>query len=123
MDHKLALQTKSIDKYLLNDLPQEERLAFEEHMFDCPECAAQVKDDFAMISDLKAVLAEPKPVPAVHAVKTASGWREWLRPLVWAPAFAMLALLCIVGYQNLISIPAMLQPQVLEMTPFVSITR
>ncbi len=47
MDHKLALQTKSIDKYLLNELSGEDRLAFEEHMFDCPECAAKVKDDLS----------------------------------------------------------------------------
>jgi len=123
MDHKLALQTKSIDKYLLNDLAQEERLAFEEHMFDCPECAAQVKEDFAMIADLKTVLAEPRPISTPHAVQATGGWREWFRPLVWAPTFATLALVCIVGYQNLVSIPAMLQPQVLETTSFVSTTR
>ena len=61
MDHTLALQTNTIDKYLLNELQPEERAAFEEHMFDCPECAARVKEDFAMISDLKEVLREPPP--------------------------------------------------------------
>ncbi len=123
MDHTLAQQTKTIDKYFLNELSQEERLAFEEHMFDCPACAAQVKDDFAMISDLKAVLAEPAPRPTVQSVKTTSGWREWFRPLVFAPTFAALALACVIGYQNMVSIPGMLQPQVLETTPIVATTR
>ena len=123
MDHTLAQKTNSIDKYLLNELSQEERLDFEEHMFDCPECAARVKQDFAMISDLQEVLAEPVPVQMPTAVKEKSGWREWFRPMMWAPTFAALALACVVGYQNMVSIPGMLRPQVLETTPIVPTTR
>lgn len=123
MEHTLAHQTNTIDKYLLSELSQEERLAFEEHMFDCPECAAKVKQDFAMIDDLKSVLEEPSPVPKVQSVKTFAGWRDWFRPMTFIPACAAVALACIVGYQNMVSIPGMLQPQVLETTPFVPATR
>jgi hypothetical protein len=123
MEHTLAHQTNTIDKYLLSELSQEERLAFEEHMFDCPECAAKVREDFAMIADLKAVLEEPLPAAKMHSVKASGSWRDWFRPLTFAPAFAAIAFACIVGYQNLISIPGMLQPQVLDSTPFVPATR
>jgi len=124
MDHTLVQQTKTIDKYLLDELTHEERLAFEEHMFDCPECAAQVKEDFAMVSDLKAVLAEPKATRAESPAKASGGgWRTWFKPMTMVPAFASLALAVVVGYQNFVSIPAMLQPQLLETTPFVSATR
>lgn len=123
MDHTLAQQTKSIDKYLLNELTDEERAAFEEHMFDCPDCAAQVKNDFAMISDLKEVLGEPRPVPAEKTVKAESGWRQWFRPMMLMPTFATLALACVVGYQHFVSIPAMLRPQLLDTAPFVATTR
>ncbi len=123
MDHTLAQQTKSIDKYFLNELTDEERLAFEEHMFDCPDCAARVKDDFAMIADLKSVLAEPRPMPAEKAVKAESGWRQWFKPMILMPTFATLALACVVGYQHFVSIPAMLQPQLLDSAPFVATTR
>lgn len=123
MDHKLAQQTKSADRYLLDELSGEERLAFEEHMFDCPECAAKVKDDFAMLTDLKEVLAEPVTALAPETKKPEGGWREWLRLLVWAPSFAALALACLTGYQNFVSIPAMLQPQLLDTSAFVSTTR
>lgn len=81
MDHTLAQQTKIIDKYLLDELSHEERSAFEEHMFDCPACAARVKNDFAMVSGLKAVLAEPRPLRADLPVKAAGRWREWFRPI------------------------------------------
>ena len=123
MEHTLANQTNTIDKYFLSELSPEERLAFEAHMFDCPECAAKVKEDFAMIGGIKAVLQEPQPIAKAQAVKKAVGWREWFRPLTFAPACAALALACIVGYQNMISIPGMLQPQVLDTTPFVPVTR
>ena len=123
MDHELAQQTKTIDQYLLNELSQDERSAFEEHIFDCPECAAKVRDDFAMIAYLKAVLAEPRPSPSTHLVKAAAGWWQRFHLLTLVPAFAAFALACIIGYQNMFSIPGMLQPQVLETTPFVSTTR
>ncbi len=92
-------------------------------MFDCPECAAKVKDDFAMLDDLKAVLSEPTVMRTPQRVKPASGWREWFRPMMLAPTFAALALACLAGYQNFVSIPAMLKPQLLETAPFVPTTR
>jgi hypothetical protein len=123
MEHTLARQTNTIDKYLLSELSHEERLAFEEHMFDCPECAAKVKENFAMIAGLKEILREPEAAPKAHAVKATGAWREWFRPLTFVPACAAVALACVVGYQNTVSIPRMLQPQVLDTTPFVPATR
>jgi hypothetical protein len=122
MDHTLALQTNTINKYLLNELQPEERAAFEEHLFDCPECAARVKEDFALISELKEVLREPTPQSArANSTKTInSGWREWFSPLTFIPACAALVLACFAGYQNFVSIPRMLQPQVIQTEPFVS---
>ena len=141
MKHTLAHQTNNpdqdlIDKYLINDLAHEERLAFEDHMFDCPECAAQVKEGFAMIAGLKAVLREeeelaaqslPVQPPKVHPVKSTGTWRDWIRsvasPITLIPTFAALALAVVVGYQNMVSIPGMLQPQVLDSAPIVAATR
>lgn len=123
MDHTLAQQTNTLDKYLLNELTLDERAVFEEHMFDCADCAAKVQDDFAMISDLKSVLAEPRPIAAAQAAKPSGGWREWFRPMMLAPTFATLALAGVLGYQNLVSIPRMLEPQVLDSTPMVAATR
>jgi hypothetical protein len=119
MDTTLAHQTNTIDKYLMGELTHEERLAFEEHMFDCPECAAKVKEDFALIANLRQVLREE---PARAAQKT-SGWREWFRPITLVPAFAALALAVLAGYQNFVSIPGMLRPQVLDTAPIVAATR
>jgi hypothetical protein len=136
MKHTLAHQTNhpdrnKIDKYLLSDLTHEDRLAFEEHMFDCPECAAEVKESFAMIGDLKTVLREEQEHAAqslrVQPAKSPDSWRGWFRgmfqPVTLVPAFAAFALALVVGYQNLVSIPGMLQPQVIDTVPMVAATR
>jgi hypothetical protein len=125
MDHTLASKTNTIDKYLMSELTHEERLAFEEHMFDCPECAERVTEDFAMIDGIKAVLQEPEAqvAPANTPRGVRSSWAKWFQPFTLAPAFAALALAVVVSYQNLVSIPGMLQPQVLDTTPMVAATR
>ena len=123
MEHTLAHQTNTIDKYLMSDLSHEERLAFEEHVFDCPECAAKVQEDYDMIADLKTVLSEPLPRAQADAAKAKASWRDWFRPVTLVPAFAALALAMLTGYQNLVSIPSMLQPQVLDTTAMVATTR
>jgi hypothetical protein len=123
MEHTLAYQTNTIDKYLMRELSDEERLAFEEHLFDCPECAAKVTEDYEMIADLKAVLKEPPPNVQAQPVKSKVRWRDWFQLPTLVPAFAALALAIVIGYQNLVSIPGMLQPQVLDTTPMVATTR
>ena len=124
MNHELARKTNMIDKYLLDELNEQDRAAFEEHMFDCQECASQVKNDFAMLNSLREVLREEADRPATQTVhRGTSGWREWFRPVVWAPTFAAAALAVVVGYQNFVSIPAMVQPQVFESKPISAATR
>jgi hypothetical protein len=119
MDHTLANQTNTIDKYLLNELTPEERQSFEAHVFDCPECAAKVRADFEMIEDLKEVLGEPA-IRKAESFQSGRGWREWLRPMTLGPAFAALALACVTGYQNMVTIPAMFQLQDLDEATFVA---
>ena len=43
MDHNEALQQMATERYLLNEMPPELRESFEEHMFDCYECAMDVR--------------------------------------------------------------------------------
>ena len=114
----------------MSEMTHEERLAFEEHLFDCPECATLLTEDSALIDGLKAVLREPvaQVAPAKTPPAVKEFWTKWLRPfslspITLAPAFAALALAVVVGYQNLVSIPGMLQPQVLDTTPMIATTR
>jgi hypothetical protein len=130
MDHTAVVREKTTVKYLLNELDPDLRDEFEEHYFDCLECAQDVSAGFQFVEQSKVVLAEsaaPVPVratvrPAVFPGVRRSPWAglAWLRPAFAAPAFALL--LAVVGYQNLVTFPrlqaALIQPQVL---PAVSV--
>jgi hypothetical protein len=124
MDHTTVVRDRTTERYLLNELDSEVRNEFEEHYFDCPECALDVSAASQFVEQSKLVLAEssdpvptlstPGPGPAKH------GWFAWLRPAFAAPALALL--LAVVGYQNLVTYPRfqaeLKQPQIL---PAVSV--
>ena len=43
MDHLQAVNTLAIERYLLDEMPREERDSFEEHFFSCAECAEDAR--------------------------------------------------------------------------------
>jgi len=43
MDHSEAVREMAAERYLLDELEPEAREAFEEHVFDCPECALDLR--------------------------------------------------------------------------------
>jgi hypothetical protein len=118
MDHTAVVRDKTTERYLLNELESEVRDEFEEHYFDCPECAQDVSTAYQFVEHSKLVLAEssePVPVRAFSAsTPVRQGWFTWLRPAFAAPALALL--LAVVGYQNLVTYPRLqaelTQPQV-----------
>ena len=118
MDHEMVVRQKLTERYLLNELDSEARDQFEEHYFDCPTCALDVRAGSAFVDQTKVVLAENLESENAILVKPAPprpNWLNWLRPAFAAPVMALL--LAVVGYQNLVTIPAMTKavnsPQVL----------
>lgn len=132
MDHNEATKEMAAERYLLNELPPELRDAFEEHVFGCPECALDLRAGSAFIDIAKGqlpeiVAASPGPFQAEPArpMKKAFSWQSWLRPAFAVPAFA--ALLALVSYQNLSTIPSLRkaasEPMILPTTAFHAGTR
>jgi hypothetical protein len=111
MDHTAVVREKTTERYLLNELEPEVREEFEEHYFDCPECAQDVSAAATFVEQSKSVLAErPEPVPIRAEVRTEvrpvrGGFFAWLRPSFAAPVLALL--LAVVGYQNLVTYPGL----------------
>jgi hypothetical protein len=104
MDHNEAVRLKITERYLLDELDSEQREQFEEHFFDCQECALDVRAGAMFVVQTKAALAEkPVTTPKPEAGKSRAGWLTWLRPAFAVPVMAVL--LAIIGYQNLIQIP------------------
>jgi hypothetical protein len=124
MDHEVVVRQKMTERYLLNELDSESRDEFEEHFFDCPECAFDVRAGSAFVEQTKNVLAEAREAETAPAAIPATapaggGWLAWLRPAFAAPVLALL--LAVVGYQNLVTYPQLKQalnrPQVLPWAP------
>ena len=132
MDHNEAVKQMAAERYLLRELTPDEREAFEEHVFDCPECALDLRAGAAFVHEAKAQLPNlTTPLRAEPSAGTRKprkdwrGWFSWLRPAIAAPAFA--ALLLVVGYQNLVTFPALRatvdQPHLLLSVPMRGATR
>lgn len=108
MDHEEAVRQNATERYLLDELDPGQREQFEEHFFDCPDCADDVRAAAIFVEHSKEVLAEqPAPSPARDA-EPPKKWFEkkafaWLHPAFAMPALALL--LAVVGYQNLVELP------------------
>ncbi|HEX9110108.1 MAG TPA: zf-HC2 domain-containing protein, partial [Terriglobales bacterium] len=81
MDHDVVVREKMTEKYLLNELDPEVRDQFEEHFFDCQECALDVRAAAEFVEQSKGVLAEernavpiPVPAPAPRPVPARLAW-------------------------------------------------
>src|SRR5262245_3118106 len=95
MDHQQAIKMHAAERYLLEELSEEERESFEDHYFSCTECADEVKAAFMFADNAKAVMAQ---WPARRAERQRVNFWEWLRPVL-IPAMAVL-LLGVVVYQS-----------------------
>lgn len=132
MDHSEAVEQMATERYLLDEMTPELREAFEEHLFDCPECALDLRTGAAFVDEAKKQLPQlttQAATPIAPALARPSArkrnWFAWLQPAFAVPAFALLLLF--VGYQNFATIPALRlaasQPRLLPWVSFHAGTR
>jgi len=109
LDHLKATRRNVADRYVLGELSLAQREEFEEHYFECVECAEDVRAFMAISSNSRLVLED---VPEYGENSTAGertplGWlqalRTWRLPAIYAfaPALAMLALSITTTYQSI----------------------
>jgi anti-sigma factor RsiW len=67
MDHSEAVRRGAAEKYLLDELLSADRDEFEQHFFDCQECAADLNGAAAF---LHAAQIELKRSPVARAAQT-----------------------------------------------------
>jgi len=124
MNHIDAVRLNATERYILKELDPAQLDQFEEHVFDCQECALDLRAATVFLEHSKSILAKSQipevsrlPVP----VPTQKHWLSWLRPAIAVPVMA--GLLAVIGFQNLVTFPrmqsALHQPQVM---PWASVT-
>ncbi len=100
MTHEDVVNSQAVEKYLLAELSLDEREHFEQHYFECPECAAEVQVAESFAANARAVLAEEAGRRATYRpvkprkVLGLLGWRRPAFALAWGMAalFAVLSL-------------------------------
>jgi len=123
MDHHDAVRLSLVEKYLLDELPPELRDDFEEHYFDCQECAIDLRASAAFLDAAKKELQLfPVTKPATETA------RKSRLSSLWIPAFALPALaacLLVIAYQNIVVYPrfrsALAELRAPEILPSVSL--
>lgn len=109
MDHSKALNDRFVERYLLNELTAEEKVAFEAHYFACEACAEELRCGEALIENLREVMRQtPADAFLSKADKAGVTLRhkarfQWLFPVFAAASIVLL--LAVVGYQGLVTIP------------------
>jgi Putative zinc-finger len=130
MNHTEAVEQMATERYLLDELAPDARDAFEEHVFDCPDCALDLRAGAVFVHEAKAQLPSMLYRPAAPATvaparEKSNFWASLWRPAFAAPAFA--ALLMVLVYQNAVTFPALRgaagQPHIVPVAPLHGATR
>jgi len=116
MNHEEAVRLMVVEKYLLDELSPELRERFEEHFFECQECALDVRTGTAFAEHSKAILSDTvhEQPRAVSVRRGQRGVWAWLRPVL---AGTVAILLAVIGYQNFVTYPRLKQTVTLAMSP------
>jgi hypothetical protein len=113
MDHRAATETFAADRYLLGEMSADEREAFEEHFFDCAQCAEEVRAGALLEDGVRGGLL----VASVPARASRAWW-----PAIAAP-WAVAATLAIVAGYEFVHTRSTVQPIVLAPTTLRPATR
>lgn len=96
IDHQQAIKNMMAERYLLGELSENERDAYEAHLFDCQICFAQVKAGTEFVSYLKKTgVEDPVIVPQPRWRQPLGHWFQF------KPAFVLALLLLFTGSFNI----------------------
>ena len=123
MTHEQAETSLAVERYLLDEMDEGEREHFEEHYFDCTVCAGhltsgaqlmangrQVAEGCKKAEDTRATLNPARPTNLLSMPNPSA----WLRPALTMALAASLALVAVLGYQQMIVVPG-LQRQIAQL--------
>jgi len=111
MDHSEAIRLQAAEKYVLGELQGSLRDEYEEHYFDCAECAADLKATAAFVSMSRMAFRQEAAVAASTVERPSSPQPPWIQRFRWTfiaiPTFAALVLAVVAGYQHQVTIPGL----------------
>jgi Putative zinc-finger len=109
MEHEEAMKNLVAERYLLGELTENDRDAYEEHLFSCPVCFEQVRVGTEFVGHLRRMGTE-KPVERIAPARP--GFFAALRQPVTAMVFALLTIVSGVSLHQSQIISGLKQAQV-----------
>jgi len=103
MKHEDAIREMAVEKYLLGELTGDSRNAFEEHLFECQLCAADLTSGVTLLEGTRRELAASLREGTAPAKR--SFLPTWLNPVWMLPA--LVACLLLLVYQSVVVVPGM----------------
>ena len=88
MDHNEATQLGAAERYVLRELADEQREAFEDHFFNCTECTAEVRAAMIFADTAREVFGEAEQSKSIQLEPQTSaieGWFAWFRRFAAVP--------------------------------------
>lgn len=109
MTHDVAIATQAAERYLLEEMSELERHEFEEHYFECEECAADLRAGAHLVASAGLVPSAPAVTPSPtggSVVSLPQRRRAWSAGSV-APLAAAALLAMVAGYQAFVTVPSL----------------
>src|SRR5215469_4024715 len=128
MEHNEAIENHTAERYLLHELTEQERDAYEAHFFSCSACAEEINADLTIMENARQVVQDELKAHIYSHAARRSVWDSWLtfRSMLHPIPAAACALLVMVSafgiYQNVVTIPQLKQdgaPQLAMSESFV----
>ncbi|HEY3822954.1 MAG TPA: hypothetical protein VGL82_00260 [Bryobacteraceae bacterium] len=114
VDHEQAIEKHLAECYVLNEMSGAEAESFEQHFFECIECASAVDAGQMLLATGREVAGEARqPVPPEESPRSqrvsfrVSLAALWGRPAGFVPVAAALVLAVLAIYQNAVVIPGL----------------
>jgi hypothetical protein len=126
MTHQQALDTMAAERYLLDEMTEIEKHAFEDHFFDCSDCAQEVRTGEqiraevrssrdAKTRDSRFEIRDSKTGDSGFGIRDSKDSTfiafparpAWRRPSVVLPWAAAATLALTAGYQSLVTVPGL----------------
>jgi hypothetical protein len=105
MTHQQALDTMAAERYLLDEMTEVEKHAFEDHFFDCGDCTEEVRRGELIRQEVRHAQPQTRRNAGLSLVTTRRP--AWRRPAIMIPWAVAATLALTTGYQSLVTLPAL----------------
>jgi hypothetical protein len=113
MTHQQALDTMAAERYLLDEMTEVEKHAFEEHFFDCSDCATEVRLGERIRVELRSVRdLDSKTMERSDRDSNVIEFNNrpaWRRPSIFVPWAVAATIALATSYQSLVVVPGLRQ--------------